>query len=95
MTGRQAVHVSVSSYVTDFDSYGDNNYYMILADSMVNGTQVDLKNLALLFETGQNVSLYGEGASAPEESGKGFRDFTGLVQFTAPSEKAVFCPAVR
>lgn len=78
--------VPVSAYVTDFDSYGDNNYYMILADSMVNGTQVDLKNLALLFETGQNVSLYGEGASAPEESGKGFRDFTGLVQFTASSE---------
>lgn len=78
--------IPVNAYVTDFDSYGDNNYYMILADSKVNGNDVDLKNIALRFQTRNNITLYGEGASTPEESGKVFRDFTGLVQFTASSE---------
>lgn len=82
----QPESIPVDAYVTDFDSYGDNNYYMILADSKVNGDEVDLKNLALRFQTRNNIVLYGEGADTPEESGKVFRDFTGLVQFTASSE---------
>lgn len=71
----------VDSYVTDFDSYADNNYYMILTDN-----SVDLTNLALVFDKDDDVTLYGEDATQPEESGKVFRDFSNLVQFTASSE---------
>lgn len=88
---KNAAGEDVPAYVTELyaDSYGDNNYYMILAESQVNGQEVDLSKLALTFSKSDEVTLYaGEAANGtPEESGVSLHDFSqGIVQFAAASE---------
>lgn len=88
---KDADGTDVPAYVSKLhaDSYGDNNYYMILADSQVNGKEVDLSRLALTFSTKKNVTLYaGEGVSGtPEVSGESLHDFSkGIVPFASASE---------
>lgn len=92
---KNAAGEEVPAYVTELyaDSYGDNNYYMILAESQVNGKEVDLSKLALTFSKRDEVTLYaGEAANGtPEESGVSLHDFSqGIVQFAAASEDGAY-----
>ncbi len=88
---KDAEGTDVPAYVSELyaDSYGDNNYYMILVDSQVNGKEVDLSRLALTFSTSNKVTLYaGESESGtPEVSGESLHDFSqGIVPFASASE---------
>lgn len=66
----------------DADSYGENNYRTILV-----ANDVDLTNLAPLFETADGVHLYAPGSSSPEQSGGRYYNFaSGPIQFTASAE---------
>ena len=88
---KDAEGTDVPVYISEVyaDSYADNNYYMILAESQVNGKEVDLSKLALTFSKSDKVTLYaGEaGSGTPEESGVSLHDFSqGIVQFASASE---------
>ncbi len=66
----------------DTDSYGENNYRTVLV-----ANDVDLTNLAPLFETADGVHLYAPGSRTPEQSGGRYYNFAdGPVQFTASAE---------
>lgn len=88
---KDADGTEVPAYVSKLsaDSYGDHNYYMILAASQVNGKEVDLSKLALVFSKSDKVTLYaGEaGNGTAEESGVSLHDFSqGIVPFASVSE---------
>lgn len=75
---------SVECYIADEteDSYAEYNYLTIVVDKDVN-----LKNLAPMFNTEKGVWLYANNSSSPEVSGESFHDFsTGPVHYTASSE---------
>ena len=64
------------------DSYAEYNYLTILVDK-----DVDLKQLAPMFETMKGLSLYVNNSNSPEVSGQSIHDFSkGPVQYTASSE---------
>ncbi|MCD7805712.1 MAG: LysM peptidoglycan-binding domain-containing protein, partial [Lachnospiraceae bacterium] len=83
--------LTINSFVTEdgstistyscCDSYGENNYYMVLV-----GSDVDVTNLAMNFYVSSKAKLYAAGSSTEEVSGESFHDYTDMVQFTVSAE---------
>lgn len=77
----------IPSYIVeeDEDSYGGYNYLTILVDG-----DVDLTDIAPVFDTCHGLNLYAKGNISPEISGVSLHDFSdGAVQYTASAENGI------
>ena len=67
---------------TDEDSYGENNYLVLLVPKGTN-----LSNIKPSFSLGYNAKMYTSGSSTPEVSGVTSHDFSnGPIQYTVVAE---------